>query len=156
MTINGNRTAPAARREPATPPPGDMTTVSRPGLLRLHAITVGLTTLAVFIQAVLAGRGQFVDRTFLDIHGYVANALFLLVIAQVALAVLAGISGPLRMPVLGLNVALLILVFSQIGLGYAGRENGTAASLHVPLGVLIFGLTVAAMSLAARVRRASE
>jgi hypothetical protein len=154
MTINGNSGIKAARGEPHLTDAAE-TAVLRPQLLRFHAIAAGLTTLAVLIQAVLAGRGQFIDRTFLDIHGYVANGLFPLVLAQAALAVLSGIRGRLRMPVLGLNLLLLVLVFSQIGLGYAGRENTTAASIHLPLGVLIFGLCVSAMSLAARVRRGS-
>ena len=39
---------------------------------------------------------------------------------------------------------LVVLVVVQIGLGYGGRDSGTAASLHVPNGVLIFGLSIVA------------
>jgi hypothetical protein len=38
------------------------------------------------------------------------------------------------------NVLLAILVIIQFGLGYGGKNNATAASLHVPNGVLIMGV----------------
>jgi hypothetical protein len=40
------------------------------------------------------------------------------------------------------NAALLVLVISQIGLGYSGRDSADAAAVHVPMGVLTFGLSV--------------
>jgi hypothetical protein len=42
---------------------------------------------------------------------------------------------------------------AQIGLGYAGRDSGEAAALHLPNGVLIFGIGTFMISLVARARR---
>jgi len=44
--------------------------------------------------------------------------------------------------------ALVVAMFVQTGLGYAGRTTAGAASWHVPLGVAIFGLAVAHASAA--------
>jgi hypothetical protein len=155
MAMKGDRVVGAARPDSTDGTVDGAGAVQRPGMLRLHGILVGVTTLGVFVQAVLAGRGQFIDHTFIDIHGYVANAIFLLVIAQAAVALLAGVRGRFRLLLLGLNLLLLVLVFAQVGLGYAGRTSHTAASLHLPLGVLLFGLLVTAMALVSRIRRES-
>lgn len=125
--------------------------VGRPGALRALRGLAMLFGLLVLLQAALAGRGLYFNHHLIDIHGYVANFIFLVVIVQVALAFLAGIRGPRRSMVIGVNVLLLLLVLAQIGLGYSGRDEGhTAASIHIPNGVLIFGLAVFNISLVSR------
>jgi len=126
---------------------------ARPGLLQPLRIVAGVVALLVIVQAVFAGRGQFVDNDMLTLHGQIGNLTFLMVLAQVALAFAAGIRTPVRGAVVGTSVALLVLVVVQIGLGYSGREGGEAAAWHIPNGVLIFGLTMTMMSLLARLRR---
>ena len=126
-------------------------TAARPGMLRAYKAVGHTLGLLVLVQAVLAGRGQFVDPDLLKVHGYVGNAVWLLAVAQVALAFLAGLPARTRGPLLGIGVALVVLVTAQIGLGYAGRDSGQAAALHLPNGVLIFGLGVAGSLLAARI-----
>lgn len=105
----------------------------------LFKATALLFALLVMVQAVLAGQGWFVDVDLIRMHGYVGNVVFLLAVAQVVLAYIAG----LRDVTLILAGAIFLLVFGQVGLGYAGRESAMAASLHVPNGVLLFGLTTA-------------
>ncbi len=95
---------------------------------------------AVLIQAVLAGRGWFLDGDVIKIHGYVGNATFLLTIALAMLGLAATRSIRVVLPL----ALLVILTTAQIGLGYAGRDSATAAAWHVPNGVLIFGLSVLA------------
>jgi len=95
---------------------------------------------AVLIQAVLAGRGWFLDGDVIKIHGYVGNATFLLAVALATLGLAATRSIRVVLPL----ALLVILTTVQIGLGYAGRDSATAAAWHVPNGVLIFGLSVLA------------
>ena len=110
------------------------------GALRWLRITAPIVLLLVFIQAVLAGRGISFGGNAIDIHGMVANLTGLVVLIQVVLAFFAGMQGRVRSMLLGTNVLLLILIIAQFGLGYGGRDSRTAASLHVPNGVLIFGV----------------
>ncbi|HVB63597.1 MAG TPA: hypothetical protein VNE17_02625 [Nitrolancea sp.] len=118
---------------------GDLTS-THPGAYRWLRITAPFVLLLVLIQAVLAGRGLSFGGDAIDIHGMVANLTGLMVLIQVVLAFAAGIRGRFRSLLLGTNVLLLILVIAQFGLGYGGRDNRTAAALHVPNGVLIFGV----------------
>ena len=113
-------------------------------LLRPVAV---LTAVLILVQALLAGRGWFIDYDLIATHGWVGNATFLVVIGQVVLAFVAWrqrLAGGVE---LGLSVMLLLLVVSQIGLGYGGRESASAAALHIPNGVLIFGVTTALLTL---------
>jgi hypothetical protein len=107
------------------------------------AIISAITTALILVQAVLAGRGWFIDHEFIDLHGVVGNVVVLAAIAQAVIAFLALRRRQAGRSLVGLSLAILALVVVQIGLGYAGRDSGTAASLHVPNGVLIFGLSVA-------------
>jgi hypothetical protein len=106
---------------------------------RLLPVLQGVAVLfagLVLVQAILAGRGWFVDLDLIEIHGYLGNAVFLIAILQVALAVGVGLRGPR----LAASAVIVILVFAQVGLGYAGRESAVSAAWHIPNGVLIFGL----------------
>ena len=49
---------------------------------------------------------------------------------------------------------VLILTGVQLGLGFASSDNATAASLHIPNGVLIFGLSIVLASNVLREARA--
>jgi hypothetical protein len=131
---------------------------ARPGALRALAGCAALMALLILIQAALAGRflaysGEARAADLQRLHGYLGNAVFLLALVQVGLVVWAGIVGRARGTLLGTTVLVLVLVTAQIGLGYAGRENAFPASLHLPNGVLLFGLSMATISLALRARR---
>jgi hypothetical protein len=128
-------------------------TATRPAMLQALRIVAPIVTLLVLIQAFFAGRGLFLDNDLLELHGQIGHLTWLLVIVQLVLVFLAGIRGPVRMPLIGVSALLLILVTVQTGLGFSGRDGGQAAAWHVPNGVLIFGMTIATMSLLARLRR---
>lgn len=107
----------------------------------LSAVTAAL----VLLQAVLAAQGFWRASEFpnlLNVHGIVGNLLFLLVIAQAAIALYGTTRGGIGRNVAILNLVILGLVVLQIGLGYTGRSSATAVSWHVPNGVLLFGLAV--------------
>jgi hypothetical protein len=90
------------------------------------------------LQAILAGRGWFLDGDIIRVHGHVGNVTFLLTVALALLGRAATRSIRAVAPL----VLLVILTTIQIGLGYAGRDNAELAAWHVPNGVLIFGLSV--------------
>lgn len=106
---------------------------------------------AVLLQAILAGRGWFLDGDIIKVHGYVGNATFLLTVALAMLGRAATRSIRVVVPL----ALLVILTTIQIGLGYAGRDTAAAAAWHVPNGVLIFGLSVLAGVSALRTEPAS-
>lgn len=87
-------------------------------------------------MALMAGRALF-GTWDITIHGWVGNGIFVLVVANLALALYtrAGLRD------LGLAVALFALTFAQIGLGYVGRDTLEAAAWHVPNGVLLMAIS---------------
>ncbi len=105
------------------------------GLYRWLALLIAVL---IFAQAVLAGRFLFVDRDTVDIHEAIANALSVLVIVHLALVVVTRTKWSQRVPVLTALLAILVIV--QTGLGYAGRDSADLLAIHVPVGVLTFGV----------------
>lgn len=104
-----------------------------------------VTAVLVLLQAILAGQFLFRGAQFPHLredHGMLGNLVFLIIVAQLILAFLGMRQRFWGANVLIINIVILVLVFIQIGLGYGGRTNLFAASLHVPNGVLLFGLTV--------------
>lgn len=97
-------------------------------------LPVGVLTLAV-----LAGQGWFVDASAFSLHAAIGHMLTLLaVLVATFLWLLRGY----RYAVLATVQAVLFV--SQTGLGYAGRRGGLAiaSSVHVPLGVALFGVGI--------------
>lgn len=109
-----------------------------PNVGRAHRSVAVVLAVLVLVQAVVAGQAIF-GSWDIEVHGWLGNASFL---AGLLLVVLAVRGGGGRVVVV-LAVALAVALFVQIGLGYAGRTALAAASVHVPLGVAIFGLSVA-------------
>ena len=92
----------------------------------------------VLVLALMAGRSQRLFGTWdIVVHGYVGNGLFVLAVANLALAIYR------RPSTSQLTVAALIgmLTFAQVGLGYVGREQLEAAAWHIPNGVLLMALS---------------
>jgi len=128
------------------------TIASRPGVFRAFAIVAHVVVVLVLVQAVLAGRGQFND-SFKNWHEMVGNLVLLLALAQFVLLFVAGVGGAMKRALLGTSLLLFVLIIAQLGLGYAGRDHREMQALHLPNGVLVFGLGVANVSLIARARR---
>lgn len=122
----------------------------KPTITRAHLATSAVLLLLVLIQAAIAGQELFPYGDF-SLHGYLGNASFTLGFVAAVLAAFGRFPGFL----LGLSGVTLLCLFAQTGLGYVGREEAFAASLHIPLGVTIFGLvtlqTGASALLASRV-----
>ena len=108
---------------------------SRAGLRSAHRTLAAVIAALVLLQAVLAGRAMF-GPWDIEVHGWVGNGLFVLVVANLALAIAR------RAPNDELTVAALLggLTFAQVGLGYVGREQLEAAAWHIPTGVRLMAL----------------
>lgn len=95
---------------------------------------------AVLLQALLAG--QFLSGSGgRGLHRVIGEGLGLV-------ALLAAAAGYRLRSVdrdrWWLAVGLLVMMVAQTGLGFAGRDSATAASIHVPLGVATFGVALIA------------
>ncbi|MEA2526847.1 MAG: hypothetical protein QOF73_4074 [Thermomicrobiales bacterium] len=118
--------------------------VDRPRLLTATKAVTVLYAALVLLQAIIAGRGWFKDFDLIETHGQIGEGVFLVAVVQAVLAFL--VFGARSWPALA-SAVLLVLTGVQLVLGYASADSSTAASLHIPNGVLIFGLaTVLTMS----------
>ncbi len=132
---------------------GDGATVARPGrLLALKAI-VGLFAALVLAQALLGGRGWFIDRELFAIHGGIGGGVVLVAALQAVLAFAVGAPAIERRHLAVVSALILLLVATQYILGFAGRESSQAAAWHIPNGALIFGLASANSVIVFRLNR---
>ena len=101
-----------------------------------------LVSALIVIMAFLAGQGFFEGQpNLITGHGHLGNGIFALVAIQIVMAFLAFQKGQIGRNHLLLNGAIMVLLFAQIGLGYAGsrNNNGAAVAWHLPNGVLLMG-----------------
>lgn len=112
---------------------------------RAYRGTAALLALLVLVQAVIAGQATF-GQWDIEVHGWLGNGTFAVGLVLLGLAI---VTKPDRIG-LAVVVALVVAMFAQIGLGYAGRTAAAAAAWHVPLGVTIFGLAIYNLSLSYR------
>ncbi len=109
---------------------------STSSLTRARQFCAVLILALVFLLAILAGRFLFLGEVIIETHGYIGNGVFVLALVNLGL-VLADKGDGGEFAVAGM---IALLTFSQIGLGYVGRDTADAAALHVPNGVLLMGL----------------
>jgi len=124
----------------------------------IFAALVGLTALAILLQAVFAG--EFIQRgthsSWLSAHDVNADVVIALAVLSAVFA-LVRLRAVARSLVIG-AVALAVLVIVQVAIGHAITQSNDDGLIpvHVPLALLIFGLTIW-LSVRARVlRRASR
>lgn len=108
-----------------------------PKLLRIRTALAGVIAVIVVALAFLAGRFLFLGDLVIELHGYIGNTVFLLALISLGLGLVDKADGG-QLAVAGL---IALLTFSQIGLGYVGRETADAAAFHIPNGVLLMGLS---------------
>lgn len=115
------------------------------GGLRVFTALTGLTTLSILTQAVLAG--EFVSQGgkagWISAHSYVAVVVMVFALGTAV----AGWSSGLRREAPQLwqaAAALFVLTAIQTGIGHAITDGGTDGLIvvHVPLALVIFGITV--------------
>jgi hypothetical protein len=91
----------------------------------------------VLIQAAFAGRFLAGDAAGLRLHERNAELILVVALVQLVVALLAWRPGRGPGWPAGASLALLVAEVTQMGFGYEGR-----LAVHVPLGVVIFGLAV--------------
>ncbi len=129
-------------------------TVARPAALRAFTVLTIIMAVLVLVQAALAGHFlNYAAGNLRTLHGTLGEIVFLLAIVQLVLVLVAGVRGRTRAALLSMSITLLVLVAAQVVLGYAGRDEALPASLHIPNGVLIFGLLMSNISLGLRAQR---
>lgn len=95
------------------------------------------------VQAVIAGQHIF-GSWGIGVHAALGNAAFTIAILLAAVAWGRLDHGPIRI----VAIAIVVLLSAQIGLGYSTRDSESAAALHIPLGVAVFGAVVYQMLVA--------
>jgi hypothetical protein len=107
-----------------------------------------ILTLAVFFQAVTAGRILTGDEWARDLHRTVASLLILATVGG-GIVALVRLRGRTRGRRFGLMlVAIGVIMFVQHGLGTAAADGHNTLWIHVPLGVALLGLLVETIHLA--------
>lgn len=133
---------------PSAPPTAHSSSARSPGWSTAFLAGSALLVVLVLVQAAMAGQALF-EGFDIEIHGYVGNASFTLGVVLLGLALF----GRLPRTLMVLAAVDMVALFGQTGLGYVGRDETWAASVHVPLGVTIFGLTLVMATLAYLDRR---
>jgi hypothetical protein len=124
-----------------TRPTSEPATKDRPA--RSFAVLSALTTLAVLLQAVTAG--QFVQRegrdSWVTVHGVIADASWVLALITAGYG-FVKLRGTHR-TLVDAAVVLFIVTLAQTGIGHLITDDGQDGwiALHVPLAVVISGLT---------------
>lgn len=110
-------------------------------VVRAARVLAWALPVGILVQAVLAGQAWFVSPTLFGLHGGIGHGVLAL---SVVTAGLLWFATGGRSAALLATVVVLGLV-GQTGLGYAGHRTGIAAasSIHIPLGVTLFGLSLA-------------
>ena len=117
------------------------TTTSKAGPVWGYRWMSILTAGLLLLQPILIG--QYLARPehtwYKDAHNILANVVFVTVLLQLILAFMARRT--FGMGLVGHNIGLLVLVGVQIGLGMAASDgHATEKAIHIPLGVLLFGM----------------
>jgi hypothetical protein len=111
--------------------------------IRVFNMLAGVTTLAVFLQAISAGLFMALRDagegwvTVHDIVGWVAIALAV-VTAVVAIVALRASARGLMVSAIVLAVLLVV----QTGIGQSIEHARGLVAVHVPLAFIVFGLTI--------------
>jgi heme A synthase len=142
---------------------GEGSTISTPSSpassgVRAFAALTGLTSLGILVEAVLAG--QFINKrgqhTWVDAHGMVANVVVVLALLTVIVA--WRLNRSTRGPLLVGSAVLLVLLVIQTIIGHVISDGHHPALtvVHVPIALLVFGLTVWLSVQAAVISRAAR
>lgn len=111
---------------------------------RSNIVETALATVVlvgIMVQAVLAGQHIALDGP-ITLHGIIGNSVFALQLILVAMLIIRRAA---TAPIVTAGLLTVVLV-AQIGLGYAARGSHDLVAMHIPLGVVVFG--VAAWQLA--------
>ncbi|MEV4413149.1 hypothetical protein [Catellatospora sp. NPDC049609] len=100
--------------------------------------SASVVTALVLAQPVLAGLFVTGDVGMLEMHSMTASILVAVIFLQVVAAIVVWRPGRGPAWPIGASTALFVVAELQSGMGYA-----RLVAVHIPLGVLLFGLSVA-------------
>lgn len=115
-----------------------------PSALKGFSALVGITSLAIFVQAVVAG--EFVSQRhrggWIEIHDVVADVVAVLALATMIFTIVT-LRKASRAILIG-TIVLFVLVVLQTFLGHQITDNKQdwLIGIHVPLAFIIFGAAV--------------
>lgn len=114
-----------------------MSSDSDAGFWRVITAIACVLPVGVLLLAVLAGQGWFMEPSAFALHAAIGHMVTLL---AALVATFLWLLRAFRYALLATLQAVLLV--AQTGLGYAGRRGGVAvaSSVHIPLGVTIFGV----------------
>ena len=124
----------------------------------VFAALTGLTSLAILLQAVFAG--EFIDPTshggWLSAHDVNADVVIGLAVVTALYAVVALRTA--ARPLVIASVVLALAVAAQTAIGHAISDSNDKGLLviHLPLALLVFGLTIWLSVSARRMRKAAS
>jgi hypothetical protein len=122
------------------------THVGSPDGVWIVAAQVVSATLVAFVLAQSAVAGQFLYTStgLRSVHRILGEGLG---VVGVALVVCAAMTRRTNRRLLVVAAWMLVILIAQTGLGFVGRDTPDAAALHIPLGVVAFGVALYAFSL---------
>ena len=122
------------------------TQVGSPDRVWNTAAQVVSATLVVLVlaQAAVAGQFLYTSTGLRSVHRILGEGLG---VVGVALVVCAAMTRRTNRRLLVVASWMLVVLVAQTGLGFVGRDTPDAAALHIPLGVVAFGVSLYAFSL---------
>jgi lipopolysaccharide export LptBFGC system permease protein LptF len=115
-----------------------------PSVLKWFSALVGLTSLSILVQAIVAGEFVSQDhrKYWIELHGTVAYFVIALALATMVFTIVK-LRRTKRAILLG-SIVLFVLVVVQVELGHEITDNKQdwLIGIHVPLAFIIFGIAV--------------
>lgn len=133
-----------------------------PTAVKATAALAGVISLLVLIQAVTGGlvARETNRKSVVDGHNGIGYLVALLAVVLVVLAIGMWRGRAGYQVVIGESVALLVCVIIQIGIGMKigdlpvkGGDHPGLLAIHIPLALIIFGLTLHLQTYVANLRR---
>lgn len=120
-------------------------TSAAPAGIRVFNILAGITTLAIFLQAISAGvfmsfHSDDAAEPWVTTHQIVGYAAIVLAVITAVVAIVA-----LRASAKGLMwaaIVLAVLLVAQVGIGQSIEHVRGLVAVHVPLAFIVFALTI--------------
>jgi drug/metabolite transporter (DMT)-like permease len=115
-----------------------------PNAFKVFSALIGVTSLAIFVQAITAGEFVSQDhrKGWISAHNVVADVVVLLALVTMVFAI-AALRKVSRALLTG-TIVLLVLVVVQTFIGHEITDNSQdwLIGIHVPLAFIVFGIAV--------------
>jgi hypothetical protein len=125
------------------------------GAVKAISAVVGVLALAVLFQAITAGVmvRNFKRSKWVNAHMGVGDLIVLLAVVAVAIAFTMWRGKAGFRVVAGETIALLVLVIIEFGIGQSIEKHTGLLVIHIPVALLIFGVTTHLSAYVANLRR---